>query len=153
MIVVIGRLTIISLHRVSVGRWSNQGKNSFQSQYQDQSESILYPVHVRYKGLIKNRWQKSELHELSRRGQSEVRAEKRSRAWKLWNRDQKGLCGIQWLTRRLLIFTIFFLCIGYVYSSSQCGNLTDRLVGLVLHYTLRSLEHPVFPSTNLCHLQ
>ncbi|ORY35457.1 hypothetical protein BCR39DRAFT_461648, partial [Naematelia encephala] len=52
-------------------------------------------------------WQKSELHELSRRGQSEIRQEHRGRAWKEWTRDQRGTCGIRWLTRRTLVFALF----------------------------------------------
>ncbi|WWC63214.1 uncharacterized protein I303_105814 [Kwoniella dejecticola CBS 10117] len=52
-------------------------------------------------------WQKSELHELSRRGQAELKGDKRSRAWKEWTRDQRGLCGIKWLTRKVLVFIIF----------------------------------------------
>ncbi|WWD18980.1 hypothetical protein CI109_103437 [Kwoniella shandongensis] len=52
-------------------------------------------------------WQKSELHELSRRGQSELRGEKRTRAWREWTRDQRGLCGSRWFTRRILVGAIF----------------------------------------------
>ncbi|WVR07461.1 hypothetical protein IAU60_004502 [Kwoniella sp. DSM 27419] len=53
-------------------------------------------------------WQKSELHELSRRGQSELRGEKRTRAWREFTRDQRGMCGIRWMTRKLFVFLVFF---------------------------------------------
>ena len=58
------------------------------------------------------RWNKAELHELSRRGQSELRQEKRARMWNMFRRDQGGLCGVRWLTRRLLVFSLFFLLIA-----------------------------------------
>jgi hypothetical protein len=64
--------------------------------------------------LSLDRWGKSELHELSRRGQSEVRQEKRSRAWREWTRDQRGTFGVKWLTKRTLIFIIFFFCVAWV---------------------------------------
>jgi len=59
-----------------------------------------------------SRWNRNELHELSRRGQAEVRQEKRSKSWKLFARDQRGLCGVQWLTRRLLVIAFFIFCIA-----------------------------------------
>ncbi|KAK8854871.1 hypothetical protein IAR55_003610 [Kwoniella newhampshirensis] len=52
-------------------------------------------------------WQKSELHELSRRGQAELRGEKRTRAWREWTRDQRGLCGMKWFTRKMLVGILF----------------------------------------------
>ncbi|EIW67321.1 hypothetical protein TREMEDRAFT_33878 [Tremella mesenterica DSM 1558] len=57
-------------------------------------------------------WHKSELHEMSKTGRNEVTREKRVRAWREWKRDQRGLCGVAWLTRRLLVFTLFFVCAG-----------------------------------------
>ncbi|WVN90224.1 uncharacterized protein L203_105460 [Cryptococcus depauperatus CBS 7841] len=53
-------------------------------------------------------WRKVELHDLSRRGQSEIKDHKRKRAWRAWTRDQRGLFGTKWLTRRVFIFFVFF---------------------------------------------
>ncbi|ORX38555.1 hypothetical protein BD324DRAFT_578158 [Kockovaella imperatae] len=58
------------------------------------------------------RWQRGELHDMSRRGQSEVRKEKRTAAWRSWTRDQKGLCGARWLTRKTLVFVLFFFFVA-----------------------------------------
>ncbi|WVQ74862.1 hypothetical protein IAR50_004469 [Cryptococcus sp. DSM 104548] len=52
-------------------------------------------------------WRKGELHDMSRRGQSEIQGEKRVRAWREWNRDQRGLCGQRWLSRKVLVMIIF----------------------------------------------
>ncbi|GFZ49453.1 hypothetical protein JCM24511_07573 [Saitozyma sp. JCM 24511] len=55
-------------------------------------------------------WDKSELHDLSRRGQAEIGAEKRRTAWLAWTRDQRGICGVRWLTRRVVVFGMFVFC-------------------------------------------
>jgi len=57
-------------------------------------------------------WQKSELHDLSRRGKSEIRQERRVRAWREWKRDQRGLFGVRWLTRKALVFSLFAICVA-----------------------------------------
>lgn len=57
-------------------------------------------------------WKKSELHEMSKRGRSEVSGEKRQAKIKAFMRDQRGLFGTKWLTRRNLVIALFILCIG-----------------------------------------
>ncbi|KAL0249839.1 hypothetical protein I308_103141 [Cryptococcus tetragattii IND107] len=57
-------------------------------------------------------WKKTELHDLSRRGQSGIKAEKRKRAWLEWRRDQRGLCGVRWLTRRVVVGASFLFCVA-----------------------------------------
>ncbi|KAI9637345.1 uncharacterized protein MKK02DRAFT_23934 [Dioszegia hungarica] len=57
-------------------------------------------------------WQKSELHELSRRGKSAVRKEKRQRIWREWTRDQRGVCGVTWLTRKMLVIILSCMVVG-----------------------------------------
>lgn len=49
---------------------------------------------------------------MTRRGQAEESKAKRLRSWRLFNRDQRGLFGTTWLTRRLIVFSVFFLCIA-----------------------------------------
>jgi hypothetical protein len=55
------------------------------------------------------------LYELSKKGKSEMRSEKRTLAWRTWNRGQSGLCGVKWLTKKLLVFGIFFFLAAYVH--------------------------------------
>lgn len=57
-------------------------------------------------------WGADEVHALSKRGKKAVKSEKRSRKWIEFKRDQRGLCGIRWLTARVLVFFIFFLIIA-----------------------------------------
>lgn len=53
-------------------------------------------------------WEKNELHAQSRRGKKEIRSDERNTAIKAWNRDQRGMCGIRWLTRTWFVFIAFF---------------------------------------------
>lgn len=82
------------------------------------------------------RWQKSELHELSRRGKSEVRKEKRERIWRECVRDQRGVCVIHWLTRKALVITISILVVVWV--SYYCPLWQSWLysTGLILFFTI-----------------
>ncbi|OXC69131.1 hypothetical protein AYX13_02421 [Cryptococcus neoformans] len=57
-------------------------------------------------------WKKTELHDLSRRGKSGIKAEKRKRAWLEWTRDQRGLCGVRWLTRKVIVGAAFLFCVA-----------------------------------------
>ncbi|WVQ81916.1 hypothetical protein IAT38_004043 [Cryptococcus sp. DSM 104549] len=57
-------------------------------------------------------WKKGELHDMSRRGQAEIRGESRTRAWREWTRDQRGLCGIKWMTRKVLVCILFGVVVG-----------------------------------------
>ncbi|TXT15757.1 hypothetical protein VHUM_00260 [Vanrija humicola] len=59
-------------------------------------------------------WEKGELHANSRRGKREIKADKRSDAVKAWNRDQRGMCGISWLTRKWFVFIAFFFVAALV---------------------------------------
>lgn len=56
-------------------------------------------------------WTKGELRGMSKRGQAEDRAYERNLAWKEWSSDRKGLFGKKWLTRKVLVWTIFGLCV------------------------------------------
>jgi len=63
-------------------------------------------------------WKRSELRDMTKAAKREARAEVRREKLKQWYRDQRGLCG-GWLTRRLLVFIAFGLCLGCV-SFSSC---------------------------------
>jgi hypothetical protein len=65
-------------------------------------------MNVKIEAELMISWQKSELYDLSRKGRADMKSENRTRAWRSWNRGQSGLCGVKWLTKRLLVFGIFF---------------------------------------------
>lgn len=65
-------------------------------------------------GVLMGRWRKDELYDLSKKGRAEQRSENRTRAWRTWNRGQSGLCGVKWMTKKLLVFGIFFFLAAYV---------------------------------------
>ncbi|KAF8607018.1 hypothetical protein BDV93DRAFT_468734 [Ceratobasidium sp. AG-I] len=56
-------------------------------------------------------WKASELRDMTKSGRAEARAEERRRKWREFNRDQRGLCGQQWATRRTLVVGIFFMVV------------------------------------------
>ncbi|KDQ06969.1 hypothetical protein BOTBODRAFT_140559 [Botryobasidium botryosum FD-172 SS1] len=56
-------------------------------------------------------WKASELREMTKAGKSEIRADKRKVKFKAWWRDQRGLCGVPWLTRKNLVWITFGLII------------------------------------------
>lgn len=55
-------------------------------------------------------WKSSELRDMTKAGRNEARAEERRRKWREFNRDQRGLCGVKWATRRTLVWVLFLLC-------------------------------------------
>ncbi|KAF8713296.1 hypothetical protein RHS03_00974, partial [Rhizoctonia solani] len=55
-------------------------------------------------------WKASELHDMTKAGRAEARAEERRRKWREFNRDQRGLCGISWAKRTTLVWVIFIVC-------------------------------------------
>jgi hypothetical protein len=61
-------------------------------------------------------WKKSELRDMTKAGKREKKSEGRSQKWKAWMRDQRGLYDKKWLTRRVLVFFLFGLCVMYVFS-------------------------------------
>ena len=56
-------------------------------------------------------WKASELHDMSRSGKKERKAEVRNKKWKDWRRGERGICG-GWFTWRFTVFFIFGLCIA-----------------------------------------
>ncbi|WVQ99938.1 hypothetical protein IAU59_007081 [Kwoniella sp. CBS 9459] len=77
------------------------------SAYTDPSKSMHSREELISVPVLGPEWKKTELHELSRRGQSELQGDKRTRAWREWTRDQRGLFGVKWLTRRVFVFAMF----------------------------------------------
>lgn len=53
---------------------------------------------------------------MTRRGEAEAKQEKRWKAWRSFKRDQRGLCGVSWLSRKVLVIVLFFFIVGYVPS-------------------------------------
>ncbi|KAI0060402.1 hypothetical protein BV25DRAFT_959629 [Artomyces pyxidatus] len=66
-------------------------------------------------------WKKSELEDMTKRGRKEKKSEVRAIKWKQFNRDQYGLFGKKWLTRRVVVFIAFGVCAA---------------IGLVLAFTI-----------------
>lgn len=56
-------------------------------------------------------WSKAELKSMTRQGKDEEKAFARAEKWKEWRHDKRGVCGISWLTRKVLVWTFFFLII------------------------------------------
>lgn len=69
-------------------------------------------VRIRVEGADAYRWKRDELHAMTRRGEAEAKREKRTRAWKSFKRDQRGLCGIAWLSRKVIVIFAFFFVIA-----------------------------------------
>ncbi|KAK7054389.1 hypothetical protein VNI00_003583 [Paramarasmius palmivorus] len=56
-------------------------------------------------------WKREELQNMTKKSRKEKKAEERSRKWKEWNRDQRGMCGVKWLTRRNFVIVLFVICV------------------------------------------
>jgi hypothetical protein len=52
-------------------------------------------------------WSRQELKDMKKSGKAERKAEERKRSWNEWVRDQRGLWGIPWLTRKFLVWFTF----------------------------------------------
>ncbi|QRW06507.1 hypothetical protein RhiLY_05506 [Ceratobasidium sp. AG-Ba] len=55
-------------------------------------------------------WKASELRDMSKAGRAEAKAEERRRKWREFNRDQRGLFGKRWATRKTLVIGVFIAC-------------------------------------------
>jgi hypothetical protein len=60
-------------------------------------------------------WGKDELKAMTKKGRKEQNSEPFGRKWRAFNRGQYGLFGNKWLTRRTVVFTIFAVCVMYVF--------------------------------------
>jgi hypothetical protein len=56
-------------------------------------------------------WKASELRDMTKAGRAEHRAEDRRKKWREFNRDQRGLCGVKWATRRTLVVGTFIVVV------------------------------------------
>ncbi|KAI0320954.1 hypothetical protein OF83DRAFT_457197 [Amylostereum chailletii] len=77
----------------------------------EEEASSLGPVEMVTVPALGAEWKASELRDMTKRGKRERNAEKRSRSWKAFNRNEKGLFGRKWLTKRVLVFVVFFLIV------------------------------------------
>jgi hypothetical protein len=82
----------------------------------DDTASTIGPVEMVTVPAFGPEWGKSEMKDMTKAGKREKKNEGRRRAWKEWSRDQRGLCGSKWLTRRVVVFILFGLCVMYVLS-------------------------------------
>ncbi|TYJ56118.1 hypothetical protein B9479_003228 [Cryptococcus floricola] len=85
------------------------GDHSPSGEYASQDKSLASREELVSVPVLGPEWRKGELHDMSRRGQNEIQGDKRKRAWRAWNRDQRGLCGMRWLSRKVLVMIIFVL--------------------------------------------
>lgn len=52
-------------------------------------------------------WKTDELRDMTKAGKAQRKAEERKRRWKEWSRDQRGVFGIGWATRKVLVWALF----------------------------------------------
>lgn len=94
----------------------------------DASEMVSVPV-------LGPEWGKGELHDVSRRGQDDIKAEKRRMNFRAWSRDQRGMCGISWMTRTVFVFIAFAFIVALI---------------LVLYFTIpRAVTFTIYDSDPL----
>jgi len=60
-------------------------------------------------------WAKDEMRAMTKSGRKKAKKDARKHFWKEWNRGERGLCG-RYFTRRVLVFTMFFLCVASVFD-------------------------------------
>lgn len=98
----------LTLHRYrplskpnTVGTRSKKGGTS--TTYEPEVELVTVPA-------MGAEWTAQELKDMKKSGKAERKREERQREWRAFVRDQKGLCGIPWLTRKVIVwFTFGFL--------------------------------------------
>lgn len=56
-------------------------------------------------------WAKDEMHGATKAGKRERKKEARREFWKAFNRGERGLCG-RYFTRKVLVFTLFGVCVA-----------------------------------------
>lgn len=64
-------------------------------------------------------WKSSELRGMSKTGRRQAKAEARREKWNDWRHGRVGLCG-GWLTRRLLTYVLFALCVVVGVALAVC---------------------------------
>ncbi|KAG8907878.1 hypothetical protein FRB99_001737 [Tulasnella sp. 403] len=79
-------------------------KKAGSTAYEPEVELVTVPA-------MGSEWSAQELKDMKKSGQREIAAEKRARAWREFNRDQRGLCGIPWLTRKFIVIATFIFLI------------------------------------------
>jgi hypothetical protein len=57
-------------------------------------------------------WKSSELRDMTSAGQRARAAERRGARWAAFTSGKRGMCGLPWLTRKVLTFVLFFLVIA-----------------------------------------
>jgi hypothetical protein len=52
-------------------------------------------------------WTKDELRLMTKKGRAEDSKFERQQRWREWNNNKRGLFGQKWLTRKVIVYTIF----------------------------------------------
>ncbi|KIK69936.1 hypothetical protein GYMLUDRAFT_34340 [Collybiopsis luxurians FD-317 M1] len=76
---------------------------------QKEDASSIGPVEMVTVPAMGPEWQRDELRDMTKAGKREKKTESRRKAWKEWNRGERGMCG-KWFTRRMLVIFLFLLC-------------------------------------------
>ncbi|KAG8933805.1 hypothetical protein FRC01_007051 [Tulasnella sp. 417] len=113
----------------TLGSKSKKGGTS--TTYEPEVELVTVPA-------MGAEWSAQELRDMKKSGRAEIKAEKRQRAWNAFVRDQEGLCGVPWLTRKVIVWGAFAFCIvlgltlffviprvpnfGFAYGTPLVGN-------------------------------
>lgn len=77
----------------------------------EQMPAFNSPVELVTVPALGPEWQRSELEDMTKAGRKEKKADSRRQNWKAWNRDQRGLFGKKWLTRKNIVIFFFVLCV------------------------------------------
>lgn len=81
---------------------SSEGKARFDGKAKDVNGVELVTVPA-----LGPEWSKDETRMGTRRVRRELQNEKRKVKWKEFVRDERGLCGVRWLTKKVLTFIFF----------------------------------------------
>ena len=97
-------------------------------------------------------WGKNELKAMTKKGRKEETKGDFGRKWKAFNRGQYGLFGRKWLTRRTVVFSIFGLCVAYVFSpffaSGDAYAPLFRSIGITLAFVIPRVPDFAINGTN-----
>ncbi|KAG8956024.1 hypothetical protein FRC04_006473 [Tulasnella sp. 424] len=88
---------------------SKSKKGGTSTTYEPEVELVTVPA-------MGAEWSAQELKDMKGSGKAEIKAEKRRKAWNAFKRDQTGLFGIPWLTRKVIVWAAFafFICLGLI---------------------------------------
>lgn len=77
----------------------------------EQTPTTTGPVELVTVPALGPEWQRDEMRDMTKAGRREKKAAARRERWKAFNRDQTGLFGRKWLTRKRVLVGLFVLCV------------------------------------------